>query len=214
MRHSHLRIIILTILLIHLPFLSIIRITTPVKAANLAEGVVKIESKSGGSEKVGTGFIVCIDRGSAYIVTAEHVVKNTESVQVSIYPRDDIKYPGQVVQRSGRETNDIALIRLNGSFVSTLKKLDFDIGDSNPGDKISLIGFPISGASWSFTEGTVSGLKASNILFSAPIQQGNSGSPLLRNGKVVGLVTEDSGKFGQAIPSSSVRSALRGWGLG
>lgn len=51
------------------------------------------------------------------------------------------------------------------------------------------------------------------MTFSGPFDEGNSGGPLLIDGKVIGVITEKSGDFGFAAPALFVDYALKGWGV-
>ena len=53
--------------------------------AELKAGVVKITTHTGGTTKVGTGVIVRVESGAAYIVTAAHVIEGDPDPQVQFF---------------------------------------------------------------------------------------------------------------------------------
>jgi hypothetical protein len=51
------------------------------------------------------------------------------------------------------------------------------------------------------TKGEIVGRKGKTIVFSGAVEEGNSGGPLLLNGRVVGVVTRTIPPFSYASPS-------------
>jgi TPR repeat protein len=133
----------------------------------------------------GSGFLVSAD---GHIVTNHHVIAGCQRVAVA---------PGNaeaaVVARDAR--NDLALLKMARppSDVARLRS-----GRSvRPGDDVVVVGFPLRqvlAPNAVVTTGTVSALSGLNndtakLQIAAPVQQGNSGGPLLdRHGLVVGVV--------------------------
>ena len=56
--------------------------TTQVK-----KGVVKITAQMDGKSRVGTGFVVRVDKDAVYIVTAAHVVEGDPKPTVTFFPQ-------------------------------------------------------------------------------------------------------------------------------
>jgi len=79
------------------------------------------------------------------------------------------------------------------------------------GEPVTFIGFPRTLAPWTVSTGSVSGLKGPVLTFQGLVEEGHSGGPLLRNGKVVGVLTDARERMGYAVPSSIVEVALGGW---
>ena len=63
------------------------------------------------------------------------------------------------------------------------------------------------------TTGTLSGRRGSALSFAGVADEGNSGGPVLFQGKVVGIVTQVGAKFNSAAPAMLARFALEGWGV-
>jgi serine protease Do len=162
-------------------------------------------------EARGSGFIINPD---GLIVTNNHVVKNASRITVTL--DDGTTVPAKVVGADPR--TDIALLK-----ISVDHKLPFlQLGNSDkaePGEWVIAIGNPF-GLSETVTAGIVSALGRNIgdgpydqfLQIDAPINEGNSGGPLLtQDGKVIGMNTailSPSGGsigIGFAIPSNMIR---------
>ena len=161
----------------------------------------------------GSGFILTTD---GYIVTNYHVVKDANTVKVTLYNGDtyDARYIG------GDEDYDIAVIKIDASDLQAVT-----LGDSdklNVGDHVLAIGNPLGELTFSMSEGiassvnraiNVDGTPFNMIQVTASINPGNSGGPLLNSyGEVVGIVSAKYSSYssesveglGFAIPINDV----------
>lgn len=162
-------------------------------------------------EARGSGFI--IDK-SGLIVTNNHVVKGAQRITVTF---DDGKtVPAKVVGTDPR--TDIALLKV--SVDHPLPYLELGNSDKvEPGEWVIAIGNPF-GLSETVTAGIVSALGRNIgdgpydkfIQIDAPINEGNSGGPLLtQHGQVIGMNTAilspsgGSVGIGFSIPSNMIR---------
>lgn len=154
----------------------------------------------------GSGFVLTRD---GYIVTNYHVVKNADTVKVTMYNGDeyDARYVG------GDEDYDIAVIKVEASDLPPVT-----LGDSdklNVGDHVLAVGNPLGELTFSMSGGmvssvnraiNVSGTPFNMIQTDASINPGNSGGPMFNQyGEVVGIV---SAKY-----SSYSNSAVEGLGF-
>jgi serine protease Do len=165
-------------------------------------------------EARGSGFVI---DSNGTIVTNNHVVKNARSVSVTL--DDGTILPAKVIGHDAK--SDIAVLR-----VSANHPLPFiNLGDSDAaqvGSWVIAVGNPF-GLGGTVTAGIVSargrdigeGPYDNFIQIDAPINQGNSGGPLLtQDGKVVGINTAifspsgGSVGIGFAIPSNTVKSVV------
>jgi S1-C subfamily serine protease len=139
---------------------------------------------SGG--KSGTGFYV---NKNGFVVTNNHVISGCSSVWIKDNDRD---IPGVVVKSN--KVLDIAVIK------ASIKNKTFAkfANDIRTGEDVMALGFPLGnelGDDIKATKGNisaVSGMKGDKdyLQFTAPIQAGNSGGPLLNEGGfVVGINT-------------------------
>jgi S1-C subfamily serine protease len=196
---------------------------------DVSPGVVQItsevvsESPFGGAqrgESLGSGFV--IDK-QGHIVTNFHVVDGARQVYVNF--SQDNRIEAEVV--GADPSTDLALLKIDAS-ERALTPLR--LGDSEAvrvGDEVVAIGNPF-GFSRTATAGIVSALQrqieAPDRTFTidkviqtdAPINQGNSGGPLLNAaGEVIGVNTQiytggGSGNvgIGFAVPSNTVREVV------
>jgi S1-C subfamily serine protease len=171
-------------------------------------------------QALGSGFV--IDK-AGHIVTNYHVVQGADEVTVSFSNRDTVK--AEVV--GADPSTDLAVLRVETS-ASALTPLPLgDSGGVRVGDPVVAIGNPF-GLDRTVTSGIVSALQrlitAPNrftidhvIQTDAPINQGNSGGPLLNaRGQVIGVNTQiETGSvasgnvgIGFAVPSNTVKDVV------
>lgn len=138
----------------------------------------------------GTGFSVS---QKGIICTNYHVIKGAKKIHVIINGKKE-----EARLLLADEKNDLALIKITNEKLIT-KKIPFIVNYNNPqiGDNIFVLGFPSSnilGRSIKLTNGVISSIKGLNddkstIQISAPIQPGNSGSPLFNEkGIIIGII--------------------------
>jgi S1-C subfamily serine protease len=134
----------------------------------------------------GTGFVV----GPEQVLTNHHVIEGCSRILVRT--ADGRTLPGQVPAADARR--DLALVRVAGSPGPVLA---FRANPVRRGESVVTYGFPLAGLLSSgptLTTGEVSALAGLNdnptqFQISAPVQQGNSGGPLLdRQGNVIGVI--------------------------
>jgi hypothetical protein len=137
----------------------------------------------------GSGFLIT-EQG--HIITSNHVIQGCTSVIVQA--NGGKQQPAKVLAVD--QENDLALLRADiaGQSYFTFR-LDQRI---KLGEGVNVVGFPLHGiaaSSVSLTTGTISALAGIGddtrmIQFTAPVQPGNSGGPLLdQRGNVIGIVT-------------------------
>lgn len=168
-------------------------------------------------EGIGSGFIINEDGD---ILTNYHVVKGAQEVTVTLSTGEEVK--AKVVNYD--ETQDIAMIKMQGKFkVPAVAEL----GDSSklkPGEEVIAIGTPLSkDFAQTVTKGVVSavgrtvntetGKQVNLIQTDTAINPGNSGGPLVNSeGQVVGINTlklaGGAEGIGFAIPINEVKAKL------
>lgn len=154
-------------------------------------------------KSMGNGSGVIINK-DGYILTNNHVVKNAQSIKVTL--NDGKKYDAKVIGRDG--FSDIAVLKIEAENLVPAK-----LGQSSslrPGQWAIAIGSPL-GYDHTVTLGIISALSRqlsnANVNFiqtDAAINPGNSGGPLVNlNGEVIGINTAIAGigtSIGFAIP--------------
>lgn len=151
----------------------------------------------------GSGFII---KKNGYILTNEHVVRNAQKLQVTLFTGK--KYDGRVVGTDPQ--TDLAIVKINADNLPII-----EMGDSNiliPGQWVVAIGNPY-GLHDTVTAGIISALGRSlddpsahgNLIQTdAAINPGNSGGPLADlSGRVIGIneaIIQNAQGIGFAIP--------------
>jgi Do/DeqQ family serine protease len=144
---------------------------------------------------LGSGIIVRHKDGTYYALTNNHVVDNTSEIRVAT--KDGKEYPAELIGKDERK--DLALVSFKTNDAYPLAVL----GDSDSvrvGDWAIAMGNPLGEQySFSVTMGIVSALGRTGgpggnindfIQTDAPINQGNSGGPLVNiRGEVIGINT-------------------------
>ena len=84
--------------------------------AHLQSGVVKIKAKpTEGGARVGTGFIVRLEKDVAYIVTSTHVVAGDSDPKVEFFTKKNLSVPAEVLGlEGGDDIRGLALLVMRG----------------------------------------------------------------------------------------------------
>jgi S1-C subfamily serine protease len=153
----------------------------------------------------GSGFFIS---KKGYAVTCKHVIRGS-SDQAAVL-MDQKQYPIRVISESHK--HDLALILVLTS--KETEPVSFrDSGGLTIGERIFAIGSP-AGLQATVTDGVFTGFRRNSptddslLQFSAPVNPGSSGGPLVdENGKVVGVVTSKYFTEGR-VPLSGIGFAL------
>ena len=157
-------------------------------------------------DSTGTGVVID-DKGD--ILTNLHVIHSTDRWVVTFF--DGSKSDAEVV--NVQPENDLAVIRAKTNPDDLKPATLASTAGLYPGDTVVAVGFPF-GIGPSVSHGVVAGLKRefddpedkdtptlkNLIQFTAPVNPGNSGGPLVnRDGEVVGIVTAIYNPTGQRV---------------
>ena len=167
--------------------------------------VILYTGRDGKQQGLGTGFVISAD---GLIATNFHVIGEARPITVQL--SDGSKHEATVVQASDRKL-DLAIVKIDAK--KKLKPLP--LGDSNKikqGQAIIALGHP-RGLEYSVVAGVLSGKRdmdgVSMLQLAIPIEQGNSGGPVLdHDGKVLGIVTMKSlvtNNLGFAVPVHALK---------
>lgn len=169
-----------------------------------------------------TGSGVVIEGGR--ILTGAHVIANATFLQVQ-KPSD----PDKAVARVEAVCHDcdLALLAVDDpGFVADVAPAEIgELPDLR--DKVSVIGFPVGGEEVSITEGVVSRVEVQRydhsqrhllaVTVDAAINEGNSGGPVFRDGKVSGIAFQKltgADNIGEMVPAPIIRTFLDGVAAG
>jgi hypothetical protein len=188
--------------------------TSPAVAQDEAElraGVVKIVSILDGKRRTGTGVAVKVDGTSVYIVTAAHVIEGDPKPKVEFFSRQNTLVSATVIKQDLRY--DLALLKVESPQPPLVLKLETTAAPKT-GDEVTTIGFPQTGGAWLISRADLAGRDGADFILSGgAIDEGNSGGPIIKGGKVIGVVQGLQGKFARAMPASMVVDMLDGWGI-
>lgn len=198
--------------------------------ANLLQSVVKVLTVSdapdyeqpwqthGPASSSGSGAIIETSRGLR-IITNAHVVQNQVFVELRRFG-SSLKYVADVEGVS--HECDLALLRVR-------KKQFFEGAEpiglgTLPmlGDAVTVCGYPVGGDRLSLTQGVVSRIEVSayahsqrpllSVQIDAAVNSGNSGGPVFKGGKIVGIAfqaLDDSQNIAYAISLPVIEHFLR-----
>ena len=199
--------------------LSLIIVVAVLFASTLSAGAIGFEAEevyesvfviySGNS--LGSGFAV----GENCIVTNAHVIDDPDDIIVETY--GGTQHRAAVIGLNEHE--DIAVLIVKGARFPYLEIAD--LSTMKTGDDIYAIGAP-KGMAYTLTKGGISAKERevgnqTYIQIDAPINQGNSGGPLMNDaGQVLGMNTlkmTDSEGIGLAIPVTRICKYLKSLGI-
>lgn len=161
--------------------------------------------------KLGSGFAI----GTDCVITNVHVVEDAYSITVRAY--DGSRYSAEIFCQDA--ALDIAVLRVSGANFTPLPCADIE--SAKIGDDIYTIGAPKS-LSYTLTKGVISTKSREvqgndYIQIDAPINEGNSGGPLLNEqGEVLGINTLKSSEgegLGFSIPIAQALHLLEKAGV-
>jgi len=166
--------------------------------------VITFEGRDGKHQGLGSGFIISPD---GLVATNLHVIGEGRAVSVQL--ADGRTFEPTLVEGYDRKF-DLALLRINAKDLPTVP-----LGDEKTlrqGQSVLALGNPL-GLKHSLFSGIVSGSREIEgremVQVSMPIEQGNSGGPLLDlEGRVQGIITMKSlvtANLGFAIPVSDLK---------
>ncbi|MET0515316.1 MAG: SUMF1/EgtB/PvdO family nonheme iron enzyme [Nitrospiraceae bacterium] len=183
----------------------------------LRAGVVRITAlPPGETPKVGTGFIVRLEKDVAFVVTAAHVVSGDEQPKVQFFAQPDVHIQATVKHSEGRdEVTGLALLVVRGrdNLPSGLTALTLASALRLSGnEEIIVIGHPRGAGDWAILKGGIASRQGRYVTVDANIDEGNSGGPIIHNGEVVGLVGGVT-RYGRGVTAGSVREYLEGHGI-
>lgn len=184
---------------------------------SMKDSVVKIRSKSAeGLVRTGTGFVVGVDGDTVYIVTASHVIAGDESPQVQFFSARAKRIEAKVWQQQGNELKGLACLFVTDKNIAKkgMKPLGLNLSESKSGQEVFVMGFGLGQGEWGVIRATIASIDGSDIILNGGVAEGNSGSPVIEHGQVIGLVTQvREGQNGIASPAWLVNRVLKGWGV-
>lgn len=156
---------------------SIVRVTSQTIKYNLTLPFIPGEV----GDSVGTGFFI---NNEGVILTCYHNIEHYISIWVSIPPTGQKKYNCSVL--GVYPELDIAVLKIHGYNNRSYLELG-NSDDISTGEEVTAAGYPLNSSSIKMSKGIVSGRNNGDIQTDTPLNPGNSGGPLLRDSKVIGI---------------------------
>jgi S1-C subfamily serine protease len=159
-------------------------------AARVLRSVFTVDTPTG----LGTGWVAWTRDGDTYLITANHVAQDaifygTHKVKIR---QKSHSWTGTIIRTDS--TNDLAVIRVNGTIAPALWQTPDPSLAPDPGDRLLLVGSPY-GLEGTVTTGVVSRVAYDEIQTDAAANPGNSGGPAVdMNGNVVGVLLSGGGE--------------------
>lgn len=167
------------------------------------------------SSGTGSGVVV----GNGKILTGAHVVANSTFLQVQ-KASDPNKFTAQI--SSICHDADLALLEVKEPhFMDGIEIME--IGDlPTLQDRVTVVGYPIGGREISVTEGVVSRIEVQRyshsrrnllaVTVDAAINEGNSGGPVFKEGKIIGIAFQtlkSAENIGELVPPNLIKQFLQ-----
>lgn len=178
--------------------------------------VVKVTSQLEGNPRTGTGFIVKVEPDAVYIATASHVVEGDDAPMVEFFTARNRRVKAEIVKLEKADPKGLGLLLVRGreKIPADLAALALDTDAELEGaDEVMTIGFGQGQGDWAVLKAQVVSVDGRDLKLDGRIDEGNSGGPVLKNGKVVGLITSSQRGLGLATPAQFVKFVLKSWGV-
>ena len=153
-----------------------------IESTNLSYDYINPYKTPEQNQSVGTGFFI-LEKDSGYILTCCHVVNKSINIQITIPSKGKEKYNAEILCVS--EEYDLALLKTEYKNSNYLEFFDSD--NLVQGDSLSALGYPLGQERVKISNGILSGYEKYFLQTDAAINEGNSGGPLLKDNKVVGI---------------------------
>jgi len=174
-------------------------------------GVARVSAKD---KSPGTGFVVAVRSGRAYIVTCAHVVEGDPKPSVAFRAAPEEPKAASVRHLQGGRMDGLALLVVDRPPVN-VRALDAVPNDAVPGSAVAVAGYPVSLGAFSVLPASIVSIKGTELYLAPVTGEGFSGGPVMLNGRVAGVVF-GRGEYGRAVPAAIVDVYLRGlevrWG--
>lgn len=189
----------------------------PAQDLNTAlSAVVRISGTRGGTPVRGSGFVIGRDRDKATIVTASHVIEGAQQLEITFAADLTEGFPaGRVLGIDSGNPRGLAVFQVRGNLPPGVTALSFETtARLQRGDEVFVLGFPGMVTSPDTLRMSFSSPDGNLLRLDRPVGEGASGGPVLRNGKVVGVVVDEDGLRTYVVKATVVQDAVLGWNPG
>ena len=170
-------------------------------------GILLVEANG---RSPGTGFIVALRDGLAYVVTCAHVVAGDGRPMVTFNAdREKRQYPAEL--RDADRGTDLALLVVKAPPGDAVAVEPRPGPVPSEGTDVLAAGYPgETGARFAVLRGAISAVSDTGLSISPAPDEGFSGGPVVSDGRVIGVVSEHTRTFAKAIPRGVVERYLQG----
>jgi hypothetical protein len=159
----------------------------------------------------GTGFIVSLKGGAAWIVTGAHVIGSDDRPTVEFSTAPERAYPAVIVNRQPEGTRGLALLKVSNPPASATQSLP----GRHPaqGARVQVAGYPAPSGRFSLLELNIVRTEGEELILSQELQAGYSGGPVMAGNAVVGIVFGREQGIGRALRLSRIQGYVEGYDL-
>jgi superkiller protein 3 len=204
--------------------------------------VVLIITATPTGAKYGTGWVIQRNGDTTLIATNRHVVSDdtqrpSDSIQIELYsqnpPEQRLRFDAQIRHiTSPTDLLDLAILEVR-NLPEDIQPLPLARSPVPMDADVRIVGHPNTGTPWTWQRGYIANITPNSdqqnlVIGGTNLAVGNSGSPLIYDDKVVGLVVRISnqqaaaspetegdtiGGFGFAYPLQVLEQQLKTWGI-
>ena len=183
----------------------------------LDAGVVKIYSSVDGKRTTGSGFVVAGASEQVLVLTVSHVVGQISKTGV-VFWGSRLEAPHAVTVLGNEYWDERGLALLSVKVPPALREGIVTLplaqpGNVRRGDDVTLLGHPYTHGDWSLLRGYVTGREGGIWKVQAPAERGSSGGPVMKDGRVVGVVVAEQNGVALVKSIVQVRDYLAGLGV-
>ena len=164
----------------------------------------------------GSGFVVALEPSVATVVTAAHVIEGAR-FEVMFATSATERFPVQNVDILAMESGDskgLAVFQVRGALPDGITVLTFDVEPRlQAAESLLLVGFSHRIRKPLAKRRTYSGRQGNELVLDLPVGEGFSGAPVLRGGRVVGVVTREDVQLTYAVTALMAREFTLGSGV-
>ncbi len=193
----------------------------------LQRSVVLILTETPSGFQYGTGWVIQRDGDITLIVTNRHVVSDgnsqrpSDSIEIELYSQNDpehrLRFPARIRNITAPDDRlDLAILEVR-NLPDDIEPLPLASSPAPMLGDLLIIGHPFTGNPWTMETGRVANIVADptqqNLqIGGASLAVGNSGSPVIYNDEVVGLLVTIGDELGSAPPTGQGNS-IGGFGF-
>lgn len=184
--------------------------------SDLKQGLVRItaETQEGTRITVGAGTILELKSDFALILTAASVVAGRHGLAAELASEPDKPMSVTFVKMEGGEPHGVTVLFVEGDMLAHASALALAGHTPVPaGATVVSPRIPEAGQEWTLVEGQIADRKGRALRFSHNHGLTQAGGPLIKDGQVIGVITEVTETSAYATPALLASYVLESWGV-